>query len=106
MSAADGMIKHYGIGVTLVKLVSGATPTLFTPATGEAGYMITYNGGTNGGTLAVANGFGASCANSYILGPTEHFMINGPAQFYLCAGGATCTAAIVIYKSYGYSAFP
>jgi hypothetical protein len=99
---AFGQFHVYGIGVTLVHLVAGATPTRFIPGKNEVGYMITKNGGS-GGTLAIANGFGASAANSYILGNTEHYPVNGPAQFFLCAGGATCTAAIMINYSSGYS---
>ena len=100
---AMGTVQPYMIGVSLISLVAGATPIKISPTAGVIGYIVTKNGGTNGGSLALANGYGASAANSYILGETESFAINGPAAFYICAGGATCVAAIITKYDAGVS---
>lgn len=97
-----GMVQPYVVGVSIISLVSGATPIKFSPAARQIGTWIQKNSGS-GGTLAIANGYGASTANSFIIGETQMIQINGPAQFFLCAGGATCNVAVFSLYDQGYS---
>jgi len=65
-----------------------------------------YFGLAAGQTWAIANATGMSIGNSFVLGATERLNFDGPATFFLAAGGATATIGIVWKYSAGFSQLP
>jgi len=92
----------YQLGSTLLAVPTGPAVQVTVPR----GTNGVYFGLQSGQTLAIANQIGASIGNSYVMGPTERMNIDGPATFFLAAGGATAVVGIVWKYSSGYSIFP
>ncbi len=98
----------HGIGATLLAVPSGATVALLiTPtARGVVHTIKKFSGGSceiigcpSGSTLTGAQLVTAQ-GGGYLLGTAEVVVINGPAQYYLMATGATA----VVYQWIGLSA--
>lgn len=94
----------YSLGVTLLAVVAGATATLVVPPKGANGVEIKY---ASGGSLAIVPGIGSSGVPlGWQLTSTPE-VIDGPATFFLNAGGATAVAAIKFkYSAMGQSGVP
>lgn len=93
----------YQLGATLVTVATGATATQISPPRCTNGIYFGYQ---SGGSLAIVNAQGQTCAQGYLMGTTEHITIEGPSTFFLAAGGSTAIAAIVFKYSAGFSLFP
>ena len=93
----------YQLGATLVNIGTNAVVQILPPR----GCNGVYFGWQSGGSLAIMNGAGTSGPlGGYLLGTTEHINLEGPATFFLGAGGATAIAAVVWKYSAGYSLLP
>ncbi len=53
----------------------------------------------SGGTLAIVSGESAIASSGYIIGDNESINLDGPANFWLAAAGATC----VVHAFWGQS---
>jgi hypothetical protein len=88
---------------TLVPVIVGLTATAIIPPAYCQGLFIKY---ASGGSLAIVGAAsGVTAANGYVLGSTD-LQIDGPAVFYLNAGGATAVASLCFKLSQGVSQFP
>ena len=76
----------------------------FSPPRGMNGGYLKIQAGT--GTLAIVSGISAVVPNGYVLGATEVFKLEGPANFFLAAAGATITVGVAMAFSAGFSAYP
>ena len=104
MSAGSSNQFVYSLGATLIAVAAGATATAVVPPKGCNGYFLKYQ---SGGSLAIVPGIGSSgTALGYLL-QTEVLNIDGPATFFLNAGGATAVAAVAFkFSSLGQSGPP
>ncbi len=95
----------YSLGATLMAIPTGATATIVVPPKGSHGYFLKY---ASGGSLAIVPGIGSSgTALGYVIGSTEVLSIDGPASFFLQAGGATAIAGMLFkFSSGGQSLLP
>ena len=92
----------YKLGATIIAMTSAANVQVM-PSAGVNGWIIKK---FSGATLAIVNGISAASSAGYVLGDTEQVVINGPATFFLAAGGATAVASLVMKYSSGTSLFP
>jgi hypothetical protein len=92
----------YQLGATLVPIAVG-TPVQVIAQRGVNGWILKK---ASGATLAVVAGTGFSAPQGYILGDSEVINIQGPATFFLAAGGATAVASLIASYSSGYSLIP
>lgn len=100
MSAND---RIYQLGVTLLAIPTGGCSYIVIPPRGTAAVSFKY---ASGGTLSVVNALGMTSAQGWIVSTSESQSINGPAVFFLAAGGSTSVAAIEWGYSAGFSAAP
>lgn len=103
MSAGSSNQYVYGYQATLLTIGNGATTLQVIPPAHCLGHVLRYN---SGGSLAIVNQAGMTAAQGYILGTTEQINADGPAQFFLAAGGATSIAQVIWRMSVGYSNLP
>lgn len=93
----------YGLGSTNVAIIAGATGQLISPPRACNGFMLKY---ISGGSLAIVPGIGSSGTPLGWL-VQEVINIDGPATFFMNAGGATAVAQIIWkYSSGGLSLTP
>lgn len=92
----------YKMGATVISFGTSTAIQIF-PGAGLNGWSFKKQ---SGATLAIVNGTGFSVAQGYIMGDTEVMDIQGPATFFLAAGGATVTVAFAMKFSSGTSLFP
>jgi hypothetical protein len=94
----------YSVGVTLLAVVAGATATLVVPPKGVNSLAIKY---ASGGSLAIVPAIGSSGVPLGWQLTSTPDLIDGPASFFLNAGGATAVAAILFkFSSGGQSGVP
>ena len=93
----------YQLGATQFIVGSGVGALQVVPPRGTNGLWF---GPMSGQTYAISNQAGASIGNSFVLNATDRISINGPATFFLAAGGATAIFGIVFEYSAGYSQLP
>lgn len=92
----------FQLGVTLIPIPTGPAIQVIPPRT-CIGY---YFGMNSGQTWAISNQVGASIGNSFVLTATERLTVDGPANFFIAAGGATMVLGVVFRFSTGYSLTP
>lgn len=90
----------YALGATLLAVPAGNTGTPVTMPKACNGVIVGYQ---SGGTLAITNQLAQAASAGVILSATERINIDGPASFFLCAGGSTSVAGIIFKYSSGYS---
>lgn len=95
-------LRTYGLAPTLIAVPAGLTCVAVTPPHSCAGMFVKYQ---SGGTLAVMpNASGLTVTSGYLLLSGEQPLnIDGPAQFFLAAGGATAVAAVMFKRTAGFS---
>lgn len=82
--------RVYSVGATNVTVPNNGTYE-FKPPRDLAGLFINYVGGA---TLALVGATGMTTGQGVLLNASEITPINGPANFFLAASGATATVAI------------
>lgn len=95
-------VDTYKMGATVISFGTSTAIQIF-PSAGVNGWMVKKQ---SGATLSIVSGTGFSAAQGYIMGDTEVVDIRGPATFFLAAGGATITVALIMKYSSGTSLFP
>ncbi len=93
----------YQLGVTLFNVGSAVGALQVIPPRGCNGV---YFGLMSGQTWAISNAAGMSIGNSFVLSATERLNFDGPATFFLAAGGATAVVGIGFKYSAGFSQLP
>ncbi len=93
----------YQLGMTLFNVGSGVGALQIVPPRGCNGV---YFGLASGQTWAISNSTGMSIGNSFVLSATERLNFDGPATFFLAAGGATAVIGLVWKYSAGFSQLP
>lgn len=94
------------LGVTLLAVIAGTTATVVTVPKGVNQLWLKYH---SGGSLAMVQGLGSSGTPTgvQILAAEPPWHFDGPASFFLAAGGATSVAGIVFgYSAQGQSGVP
>lgn len=94
------------MGITLLAVIAGSTATAVTMPKGCNQVYLKY---ASGGSLAIVQGLGSSGTPTgvQVLAAEPPWHFNGPASFFLAAGGATSVAGLVFgYSSQGQSGMP
>lgn len=91
-------LRTYGLFPTLMAIGTSLSAQV-TPPAKCAGMFLKY---ASGASLAVVGASGVAVSAGYVLGSTD-ISIDGPATFYMSAGGATAVASIMFKMSAGYS---
>ncbi len=93
----------YQLGVTQLTIGTNAVVQVLPPR----GCNGVYFGWQSGGSLAIMSGAGTSGPlGGFLLGTTERVNLDGPATFFLGAGGSTSIAGIAWKYSAGFSLLP
>ena len=93
----------YNLGATVVTVPTGATGIQIIPPTHCMGWFLSVNSGS---TVAITNQLALGATAGFYLSTTTPLSIDGPAQFFLVAGGATSTVGIAWKYSSGISFLP
>lgn len=95
----------YAFGTTQVAIPIGNTCVPITPPAACIGGWLQWQ---SGGTLAICNQLAQAASAGFILGITSFppMTWDGPAKFFLNAGGSTAVASIAWKFSSGYSLTP
>lgn len=100
MPSGNSNMQAHLIGVT--NIVVGLSQTVeVTPPAGTVNGFITIAAG--GATCEVVNGVSNVVGEGHYLRANERMELEGPAQFWLAAAGATMTISLVTRKSAGSS---
>lgn len=102
MSAGSSNQFVYGLGTTQVIVGTGNTGIPVIPPAHTLGVMFKY---LSGGSLWITNQLAQVGASGYLMS-TADYSIDGPAQFFLNATGATSIACIAWKYSAGWSLTP
>jgi len=93
----------YNLGATVVTIPTGATGIQIIPPAHCLGWFLSWNSGS---TIAITNQLNQGATCGFYISTTTPLSVQGPAQFFLIAGGATSTAGIAWKYSHGISQLP
>lgn len=93
----------YNLGATSIAVPVGNTGIAVIPPAHCIGVFLRYN---TGGTLAITNQLAAGATTGMYVSAVDTISIDGPAQFFLNATGATAVAGIAWKLSSGISFLP
>ncbi len=93
----------YNIGATVLTVPTGATGIAVSPPAHCLGWFLSLNSGS---TVAITNQLALGATAGFYISPTNPLSVDGPAQFFLVAGGATSTVGIAWKLSSGISLLP
>lgn len=93
----------YNLGSTVITVPTGATGVAIVPPNHCMGFFLSVNSGS---TVAITNQLAQGATTGFYLSTTNPLSVDGPAQFFMVAGGATSTVGIAWKYSYGISVLP
>ncbi len=93
----------YNLGATVLTVPTGATGIQVTPPAHCLGWLMSWNSGS---TVAITNQLALGATTGFYIPTSNPISVDGPAQFFLVAGGATSTVGIAWKLSSGISLLP